>query len=571
MPIRPVASAVEADRIITEGFDGSAIVELYLWPSVGSIPQGEYHVAVENLDAWFDTAPVELSADQRAELRRIAFPPPSRPQLQTSGLPQRDIRDDAITALTDYNHPPTFFLQGGVVTEVAYTETHEAVLRPVSTTRMRDRLGEVADWVNAKGDHVRAPADIAAILRETPTLTLPPITGIVEVPVLRRDGGLTLRRGYDSRAKVFFHPSIPLGTLKVPDRPTRQDVLAALRFLDIVFGDFPWKDNADKVNALALMLTPVLRPLIDGPVPLAAITAPKAGTGKTLLVDSIVGMLSGKPTPVVRLGADEDEATKRVTSKLLKGPQFIVLDNVDGKLDSGVLAEVLTARVWSARIIGTSNNPDIPVTCTWAATGNNLTLNREIGDRSYLIRLDAGVDRPRERPADIFRVWREYHMELTPWIADNRPALLSAILTIVQAWVNAGMPPGTGTVLGSFESWSRVVGGVLTVAWPDFGREFLSNRDALQVEHEDDDAEAGAMFAESLYQLRRSDWFTVRDLLTTPNVNLAWPLEAFDPTDRDATKDLGTWFRDHRGTTLGQYKIELGDRMRTGRAYRVTV
>ena len=44
-----------------------------------------------------------------------------------------------------------------------------------------------------------------------------------------------------------------------------------------------------------------------------------------------------------------------------------------------------------------------------------------------------------------------------------RPAIAHALLTLVQAWVAAGRPPGAAT-LGSYESWAEVVGGVLTVA-----------------------------------------------------------------------------------------------------------
>jgi len=40
---------------------------------------------------------------------------------------------------------------------------------------------------------------------------------------------------------------------------------------------------------------------------------------------------------------------------------------------------------------------------------------------------------------------------------------LEATLTLVQAWIDAGRPSGKRT-LGSFESWSRTIGGILEVA-----------------------------------------------------------------------------------------------------------
>ena len=48
-------------------------------------------------------------------------------------------------------------------------------------------------------------------------------------------------------------------------------------------GDFPFVDDASRANSLALMLTPILRQAIPGPVPLALIDKPKRGTGGVAL------------------------------------------------------------------------------------------------------------------------------------------------------------------------------------------------------------------------------------------------------------------------------------------------
>jgi hypothetical protein len=71
------------------------------------------------------------------------------------------------------------------------------------------------------------------------------------------------------------------------------------------------------------------------------------------------------------------------------------------------------------------------------------------------IRLDARMERPYERQA--------FRHELPTWAQEHRADLVWAALVLVQAWVAAGRPPGR-VVLGRYESWARIMGGILEVA-----------------------------------------------------------------------------------------------------------
>ncbi|HAR41445.1 MAG TPA: ATPase, partial [Bdellovibrionales bacterium] len=53
------------------------------------------------------------------------------------------------------------------------------------------------------------------------------------------------------------------------------------------------------------------------------------------------------------------------------------------------------------------------------------------------------------------------HKNLLTWVSENRGKLIWAGLTLAQSWIAAGRPNYTGQVLGSFEEWSNVVGGIL--------------------------------------------------------------------------------------------------------------
>ena len=91
------------------------------------------------------------------------------------------------------------------------------------------------------------------------------------------------------------------------------------------------------------------------------------------------------------------------------------------------------------------------------------------------IRLDARVDQPWLR--DGFR-----HPDLRVWVAERRPDLIWAAGTIGRAWLHAGRPEAS-VVLGMFERWARVLGGLLTlVGIPGFLANLESFYDQVDAE-----------------------------------------------------------------------------------------
>jgi hypothetical protein len=227
--------------------------------------------------------------------------------------------------------------------------------------------------------------------------------------------------------------------------------------LDDLLGDFPFTSEAERAHALALLLLPFVRPLIEGPTPLHLVEKPMPGTGATLLVDAIAVVATGHSASIMTEGRDEEEWRKRITAKLREAPLMVVIDNLRRPLDAAPVAAALTAPYWEDRILGRSDIIRIPVRCAWVATGNNPQLSNEIARRAVRIRLDAHMDRPWQR--DGFR-----HPNLLTWVHAHRGSLVSACLTLGRAWVEAGRPRDRRATLGSFESWSETMGGILDVA-----------------------------------------------------------------------------------------------------------
>ncbi len=96
------------------------------------------------------------------------------------------------------------------MTEIALNEKRVPSAKQVTTVRMRDRLGEVARWEAKDGKGggypTKPPGDIASNLLETPGLVLPALDSIVEFPVMRLDGRISVRRGYDPGTATYFAP-----------------------------------------------------------------------------------------------------------------------------------------------------------------------------------------------------------------------------------------------------------------------------------------------------------------------------------------------------------------------------
>ena len=250
-------------------------------------------------------------------------------------------------------------------------------------------------------------------------------------------------------------------------------------------------------------------------------------------------------------GRDDDEWRKRITARLLPGPSHILIDNVQSKLTSADLAAAITAPIWSDRLLGRTEIVNVPVRCVWIATGNNVTLSDELARRTVWIRLDAQMERPWQRTG--FK-----HPDLRRWARDNRGALVTAALTLVRAWVTAGMPRAD---VAGFGDWSAVMGGMLkTIGISGFMANANDLYDRLDVERQ-----AWAGFLEVWWEARRDTTVGVADLFPLASE----PDEKGDDqaegnllaeqitgnTERARKTKLGQLLRSHVDRTYGKYRI----------------
>jgi hypothetical protein len=475
------------------------------------------------------------------------------------------VTDDALQALTHANsQAPCLFRRGNVLCRVVVDDHGRATIETHSRTTLRYQLARAALWRKmsvSKGGEPRItavapPWDTVDDILAAPGWDFPVLDRVTTGPTYAPDGSLVTAAGYHPSG--IWHAPAGLLRLDIPDHPSAGQIAAAGHLIcDELLGDFAFVGEAERAHAVALLLGCYVRDLIDGPTPLHLIEAPGPGTGKGLLAAVVLGVGLGRiPDPMPAAG-DDDEWRKRITTALRMGGPAVVIDNLTGPLDSGSLAAALTARSWSDRLLGANSLVTVPVRCLWAATANNPVTSTEIARRTVRIRLDASVERPWLR--DGFR-----HPNLARWADTNRAQIAAAACTLVQGWLAQGRPAGRHPTLGSFENWSRVVGGILhTAGIPGF-------LDNLAESYEVGDTETQALTAFTAAWWNHFQDRTVGAADLWPIAGKTQPALPIDgSTERAQRTKFGRWLGTQRGRVIGRYRIAHAGTYQGGTQWRL--
>lgn len=487
----------------------------------------------------------------------------TRPQILVTGVPLRDVTAEALDALREANDPPEIFVRGGRLCRVCRDERGRPVIEPLKESTLCHRLARVADFLKVAsadegvGTYINPPRGVVADVLACPTWPgFPTLEAVTEVPILRPDGTIFCTPGYDPATRLIYQPDPQRQVPRIPEEPTQGDLENALATIHDLLEDFPFTNAASKANMIALLLGPILRPLIDGVVPLALVDKTKRGTGATLLVQLVQLVATGTTTDLMTAPHDEDEWRKKITAALRSGTTIMFFDNVEQLLSSAQLSAALSAPEWKDRVLGLSEMVTAPNRATWMATGNNLRVGGDIGRRSYWIRLDAGMARPWERTG--FR-----HPDLIAYVREHRCEILAALLVLARWWFARGKPPSTQTTLGGFMPWATIVGGVLAAAGVGG---FLDNQQELY-DQVDDDEPAWETFLQA-WHARFSDRpvpvaSVVRaihesnsSLATALPQDLADALTAEKAGKGSFSKRLGHTLRRNNGTMFGVLRLD---------------
>lgn len=321
--------------------------------------------------------------------------------------------------------------------------------------RLRSR--KTSDGTETYEEEVTPPRDIlASVLAGKTWPGLAPLRGVIGAPVLRRDGTLLQRPGYDPATGLYLASKVALPP--VPDQPTPEQVNQARDFvLNRFLRDFPWSSPADRANYLALLVTPILRHFTRSLTPFALIDATMPASGKSILTGG-PGMLYGQR--VIPWAYTEEELRKSITAVLAEQVGVVVWDNLaEGTvIDSATLALLVTAGVWSDRQLGASRNIATVNDRLWMATGNNLQVGGDMASRTVRVHLDPNMPRPEQRDQLRFGI-----PHLDQWITTpaNQLTELWHLLVLVLDWTGNGATGADTVSMRQFTPWAQALGGFL--------------------------------------------------------------------------------------------------------------
>ena len=380
----------------------------------------------------------------------------------TSDMLPTQVRSIVQQQLLDNFAGRSLFRRSGELVELVQLDSGEVVAQPVSRSGLRDRVDEVVRVVhtsaNGGGAQVRSfdvqEADI--MLTAARVSRFPVLSGIISAPVMTKGGRFILQDGYDKESGLYLDLAPELRGMSLPSRtPSVDQVQQAREFLEDAFCDFPFEKPSDLTRALGLLLTHLVRPAV-GRAPMFLVGANVAGAGKGKLVETVTTIVRGQPVQTKRFPDEETEVDKVVVSQLRAGETHLVFDEVRS-LSSAVLCMLLTTQSYQGRILGRSEVASFENMLTVVALGNNPEVSGDLGRRTIPLMLESPYSHPEDRTD--FK-----HPD--GWVKDNRRELLAAAYTLILGWLGAGSPaPSTPQAgVGSFESWYRIVGGILEFA-----------------------------------------------------------------------------------------------------------
>ena len=269
------------------------------------------------------------------------------------------------------------------------------------------------------------------------------------LPVERVSGHIELlSEGYDVESMIFTNPGGPA----VEDAGLTDSV----RFLRELFSEFCFKED-DQERALSVAIAAMLTLFVSNIIPKGALrpgflyTANAEGSGKTLLARlAIVPRLGSTPTG--SLPEQEEEIQKLVFSTAIAGSPILFFDNIKRHTASGAIEGSMTAPFITGRILGRSQILIVENMMTLFFTGNGATISPDLRRRVLHVELFLREARSEDR--------RIKHALNEQTIKELRPAILSALWSITQAWDRAGRPMPKLRMNG-YEPWSEVVCGIL--------------------------------------------------------------------------------------------------------------
>ncbi|MGH1412122.1 MAG: hypothetical protein ACRBB0_01420 [Pelagimonas sp.] len=446
------------------------------------------------------------------------------------------------------------------------TEVRNGRLKPLPVDPLTEVIARVVQFEKTQkmGDNyvdvsTAPPLDVVKNIAHRPHDDFAlPLRGVVTSPFFTAGGMLVTEPGYHADAQVYYDPPQGFVLADVPTTPTKKQATDSAHYIiEQVLADFPLGGLNRKeimaryhegegvpalANVLGLILLTFLRDMVDGPTPMHLFNKPSPGTGAGLITKVCHLIATGKPAPATPFPKKDDEAPKTLTSLLCSGIGWVNFDNVAHTIDCPELATALTEPVYLARPLGRTDTVEVEVRNVWSMTAIHSNLSAELARRTVLIDLDAQSAEPEKRTG-----W--LHDDLPAFVIKDRAKLVQCCLTIIQYWISQGKKPYTDVVMGSYERYTAIIGGVLESVGV---RGFLGNAQKLKEDTANEDAATLNLFLVELATYPEGEKFRAGQLMEILNKGCAETANEpiminrlgyskVDGTYKDPAK-IGRWF-----------------------------
>ena len=409
-----------------------------------------------------------------------------RPEIELTSDEHRD-REAVLSHLAA--DPLLFVRDGELVRPKVYDQTQEprpdgarrtlTWKRPAGTTAMipasvayvRTRIGSACRLTRPGIGPTPCPDYLPSGLHAAPD-GIREVSGLALGPILRPDGSLINRRGYDEPSGLYLAADVPGLERLIPDEVSVEVARKALAtWWTPLLKNFPWRGadederRVERARWHCCLFTAVLRHMLEQ-VPLGLITANNAGSGKTYLC-LIIGIVAHGSDPMTLTWPEGskfqnrgDEVRKKLASLLHESATLALIDNLPRGdwFSSPELDAFLTSSSFYDRKLGQNDGSRVggAQRCQLLATGNNVEPAGDTADRTLHIRLQIDHPNPRARPVTDFD-----RGDALLYARRHRRELLAAALTCVRGWIQAGQPCPPGESWGSFSEWTDTVAGLV--------------------------------------------------------------------------------------------------------------
>lgn len=339
-----------------------------------------------------------------------------------------------------------FFLRGGVVVKLERALDGWPQLEEAKPAALASDFESVAALYKVEGKKPKpavCPEQTAKLIASSNVFrkALPPIHVLTRCPVLiERAGQLVQVAGYDRESGIYAGGK-PAETM---------DIGAARLLLSEVLDGFRFSTPADRARALAAMITPALvfGGLLNGraPLDLGEADASQTGKGYRNKLTAAIYAQSVKTVTQQRAGVGSMEETFNMA--LIRGANFIAIDNVRGKIESPSLESFLTEDNYPARAPYREPVEIDPRRVVVMLTSNKADMTTDLANRCSCVRM------LKQPESFAFKAYPEG--DILDHVRELQPRYLGAVFTVIRAWHAAGCPK-TAERRHSFQPWAPVL------------------------------------------------------------------------------------------------------------------